>query len=139
MPFEPPLLPPDAPPQLREFWQLWRAGQFFECHEVLEELWRETHGVKRLFFNGLIHCAVAIYQHRRGNAVGAARQLVRAQEKLASFRPRFDGVEVDELLHHVEREIAPSLASLNPSQRGDLDDLKRSLRGRFTRFTEEDS
>lgn len=120
-----------------QFWDLWRREEFFECHEVLEDLWRETHGRERLFLNGHIHCAVAIYQHRRGNAVGAARQLVRAQEKLKPFTPRFQNVEIAPLLNFVESEIAPSLAVLEESQRAQLETLRAHLKEKYRHFPDE--
>ncbi len=117
----------DAPPQLREFWELWQNEEFFACHEVLEELWRQSAEPKRRFYNGLIHAAVAIYQHRRGNPVGAARQWVRAQVKLAPFAPEYDDVNVELLLRAVEMEIAPSLRRLDESEERRLEILRRDL------------
>lgn len=117
----------DAPSQLHEFWELWQNEEFFACHEVLEELWRQTAEPKRRFYNGLIHAAVAIYQHRRGNKVGAARQWVRAQVKLAPFVPAYDDVNVESLLRAVETEIAPSLRRLNEIEERQLAELRRDL------------
>jgi predicted metal-dependent hydrolase len=131
LPFPVPDIPVEAAVLYQEFWQLWSEEKFFACHEVLEVLWRETTGPQRLFYNGLIHCAVAMYQHRRGNAVGAARQLVRAGVKLQAFRPRHFEVDVDALLTGVERAIAPSLSTLDEKQRTHLAALEQSLRRRF--------
>lgn len=124
LPYLPPGMAADTPQLYRQFWQLWRQEKFFACHEVLEELWRETAGPQRRFYNGLIHCAVAVYQHRRGNAVGAARQLLRARMKLAPFGPMHHEVDVEALLAGVEREVAPSLAQLSAAQRERLEELK---------------
>jgi predicted metal-dependent hydrolase len=114
-----------SPAAYRQFWQLWSEQKFFECHEVLEDLWRETSGELRLFYNGLIHCAVAIYQHRNGNAEGAARQLVRAQVKLLRFAPEYSGVDVGALLGTIEHEIQASLDALNTRQQARLLELRR--------------
>lgn len=128
LPFEPPLLAPDGPAAYRRFWQLWREERFWECHEALEELWRDTTGARRWFYNGLIHCAVAVYQHRRGNAVGAARQLARAEEKLARFRPAYEDVNVDALLEGVARAVQESVARLSIGQREDIEQLRERIR-----------
>ena len=117
----------DAPPQLLTFWELWQCEEFFACHEVLEDLWRQTTGPRRTFYNGLIHAAVAMYQQRRGNAVGAARQMVRAQVKLAPFVPEFDDVDVESLLRLVEAEIAPSLRRLTENEAQKVETLRRDL------------
>jgi len=133
LPFSPPSIPDGAPELYREFWRLWHEEKFFACHEVLEALWRVTPGAQRLFYNGLIHCAVAIYQHRRGNAVGAARQLLRAQVKLQRFRPAYYEVDIDGLLASVECVVAPSVSALSASQQAQLRELRRSLEERIER------
>jgi uncharacterized protein len=94
---------------------------------VLEELWRRESGAQREFLNGLIHAAVALYQHRRGNAVGAARQLVRAKVKLSPLAPQHYEVQVGALLSAVETEIAPSLAALSPRQKAQVNELQERL------------
>ena len=125
-------MPQNAPPSYREFWHLWQKQDFFGAHEILEELWRETHDERKLFFNGLIHAAVALYQHQRGNAIGAARQSVRMQEKLQAYAPQFYGVRVAELTRFVETEIAPSLALLNASQNAQLETLRALVKEKIT-------
>ncbi|MVP00450.1 DUF309 domain-containing protein [Paenibacillus lutrae] len=49
---------------------------FFECHEVLEEYWKEA-GAHPLAdaYVGLIQLAVGLYHQRRGNLAGAAKML----------------------------------------------------------------
>jgi hypothetical protein len=128
-----PKIPADAPQEYGKFWQLWRDEKYFECHEVLENLWRATSGPHRWFLNGLIHGAVALYQHRRGNAVGAARQLLRAQIKLESFRPKYFELDVDGFLSAVAREIEPSLDVLSTRQREQIPLLEHTIRQRMAR------
>ena len=126
-------IPEEAASDYAEFWKLWQAGEFFNAHERLEELWRQTQGEQKLFFNGLIHAVVALYQHQRGNALGACRQCVRMQEKLAPFAPEFYGVQVDQLVGTVENQIAPSRAQLNETQVAQLESLRDRLRERLNR------
>jgi predicted metal-dependent hydrolase len=133
LPFPVPDIPEGAAVLYGEFWKLWGEEKFFACHEVLESLWRETTGPQREFYNGLIHCAVAVYQHRRGNAVGAARQMVRAQVKLQAFRPRHFEVDVEALLNGVEDAVARSLSTLDAQQQTQLAALRQSLQGHMTR------
>jgi predicted metal-dependent hydrolase len=136
-----PKIPADAPQEYGKFWHLWRDEKYFECHEVLEQLWRETQSPHRVFLNGLIHGAVAIYQHRRGNAVGAARQLLRAQVKLEAFRPKYFELDVDGFVCAVQCEVAPSCEVLSVRQREQLNKLEISIRQRiapeFTDFVKE--
>jgi predicted metal-dependent hydrolase len=128
LPFEPPT---EFSPDLGEFWQLWREERFWACHEALEEVWKDEVEPRRSFLNGLIHGAVAVFQHRRGNAVGAARQMVRAQVKCERHRPAREGVNLEAFLAGVEAEIAPSREHLNDFQREALRELEARLRTKY--------
>ncbi len=125
LPFEPPTR---FPPDCAEFWQLWREEKFWACHEALEEVWKQEVEPRRSFLNGLIHGAVAVFQHRRDNANGAARQLLRAQIKLKQHLPAREGVDLTAFLAGIEREIAPSLQKLSEKQRDSLRELENRLR-----------
>lgn len=116
----------------REFWDLWQKEQFWACHEALETLWRDAEQPQKRFLNGLINAAVAVYQARRGNAEGAARQLLRAQIKLRPFQPSRDGVDLDALLQGVEREVARMQSQLTEEQRSRLEQLERQLFEKYT-------
>jgi predicted metal-dependent hydrolase len=82
--------------------QLYRVGEFFECHEVLEELWTPMRGPHRLFLQALIHFAVAFYHQQRRNPLGAERQLRKALRKLERYLPMYEGVDTATL--HQEGE-----------------------------------
>ncbi len=73
--------------------QLYREGAFFECHEVLEDLWRPMRGPHRLFLQSLIHFAVAFYHQQRRNPVGAERQLRKGLRKLSGYLPSYEGLD----------------------------------------------
>ncbi|KAB7708867.1 DUF309 domain-containing protein [Bacillus aerolatus] len=52
---------------------------YFECHEVLEEYWKEkTEQARDSVWVGLIQTAVSFYHHRRGNFAGAKKLAVKA-------------------------------------------------------------
>lgn len=78
-------------------------GQFFECHDTLEELWRLEKGPVRSFYQGILQIGVAFYQLLRGNYRGAVKLLDSGLELLEPFGPRFMGVEVGELLDEAGR------------------------------------
>ncbi len=125
LPCPPPL---ECPADMGEFWQLWRAEQFWACHEALEEIWLDASQPRKRFLNGLIHGAAATFQWRRGNAVGAARQLVRAQVKLEPFCPVYEKLDVSRFLAGLQSEIAPALLQLTDKQRAALRELETRLR-----------
>ena len=125
LPFEPPL---EHPPDMAEFWRLWRDEKFWACHEALESVWLEAPHPRKRFLNGLIHGAAATFQFRRGNAVGAARQWVRATVKLEPYLPVYEKLQVAQFLEGLETEIAPSMEQLTPKQRAALMALESRLR-----------
>ena len=73
--------------------ELFNRGEFYDCHEVLEEVWTPTRQPERWFLQSLIHFAVGFYHHQRGNKAGATRQLRKGLHKIAGYLPRWGGVE----------------------------------------------
>ncbi len=62
-------LPPYPASYCKGVW-LFDRRYFFECHEVLEELWKETVGTPKLFYQMLIHAAVCFVHWENGNRKG---------------------------------------------------------------------
>src|SRR5690242_1361428 len=82
---------------------LFNAGQFFECHEVLEEIWLKAEGPERELLHALIQSAVALHHFQRGNLKGAQSVSRRARGKLEKLPPR--------ILRLDTRKFAESLGS----------------------------
>ncbi len=62
----------EYPEKYLEGIRLFNEEDFFECHEVLEELWSETLGAEKKFYQGLIQAAVALFHFGNENLGGAA-------------------------------------------------------------------
>ena len=73
------------PPQYRRGIELFNAGEFFACHEALEEIWLPAQGVEREFLHAIIQAAVALHHYQRGNYKGAASVYERARRKLEAL------------------------------------------------------
>jgi predicted metal-dependent hydrolase len=86
---------------LDEGLELIRAGEFFDAHEELEDEWRSAPDEEHDFLQGLVHVAVAWLHAERGNRNGCERQLVKAERRLAGYRPSHRGVDVDTVLADV--------------------------------------
>ncbi len=76
---------------------------FFECHEVLEEYWKEfTDRTKQHPLVGYILLSTAMYHWRRGNTIGAGRSLKKAisrLEKVSKEHPSFsEGINIENLV-----------------------------------------
>ena len=85
--------------------ELFNQQKFFECHEVLEEIWTPARGPERLFLQALIHFAVGLYHHQRGNRPGAERQLRKGLKKISGYLPDYWGVETEKLRRAIERRL----------------------------------
>lgn len=94
--------------------ELYRAGEFFECHEVLEELWTPMRGPRRLFLQGLIHFAVAFHHLERSNRLGAERQLRKALRKIQPYLPQYEGVDTATLHREGQQCLARILQGETP-------------------------
>jgi predicted metal-dependent hydrolase len=99
--------------------RLIRDGAYFEAHEALEDEWRTAPAAERDFLQGLVHIAVAWLHAERGNRNGCERQLVKAERRLAGYRPRHRGVDVDAILDGVAtaRDVAATGSLALPAPR----------------------
>jgi predicted metal-dependent hydrolase len=74
---------------------------FFEAHDTWEELWMQTTGPHRLFYQGLIQVAVGFYHLSNGNYKGACSQFGKAIAKLEHYLPAYQGIETSRLIGRV--------------------------------------
>ncbi|UUZ79311.1 DUF309 domain-containing protein [Paenibacillus sp. P26] len=75
------------------------ARDYFECHEVMEEFWKEhPDDPLRDTYEGLIQLAVAQYHHRRGNVAGAVKMLTCALHNMKPEHLERLGLEPETLL-----------------------------------------
>jgi predicted metal-dependent hydrolase len=82
------------------------AREFYECHEVLEDVWLEEKPPRKLFLQAIIHFAVAFYHEGRENPVGALRQLRKGIAKLAPYLPVYEDVDTSRLFDEGLRCLA---------------------------------
>ena len=88
------------------------AGRFFDAHEAWEDLWRETGGPLRLYYQGLVQTAVGLHHLHRGNLNGARAQLSKALNKLEQYPPAFSRIDNGRLVE----DIRGLLEELTPRQ-----------------------
>lgn len=103
-------VPKNSPAEYVAFWRQWQRGEYFACHETLEELWRREASDAKPFYQGLIHGAVALHHAESKNVIGATRQLEKARRRLAPFGEEYLGVNIAEFLRDVETKIESKLA-----------------------------
>jgi uncharacterized protein len=85
--------------------ELLNRGEFFDAHEVLEDVWRAAPAAEKKFLQGLIQVAVGLHHHSRGNRVGARSLLARAHKNLSAYPARHRGIDLAGLRTQVERWV----------------------------------
>jgi predicted metal-dependent hydrolase len=83
--------------------RLFNAREFYDAHEVWEDVWRESEGMEKRFLQGLIQAAVAFHHHSTGNVAGAGSLMERARKNLAGCPAEFGGIRLEALLESLER------------------------------------
>lgn len=79
------------------------AGQWYECHETLEDLWIGEEGEAREFFQGTLQIAVALHHWRNGNFGGAVSLLHGGAERLGHVSDSCMWVDVFRLIADANR------------------------------------
>lgn len=84
---------------------------FFESHEVWEELWADVQGPARRFYQGLIQAAVCLHHFGNGNTGGARKLYHGCRSYLDEYAPKYLGLELDAFLEQLADCCAEILAS----------------------------
>ena len=90
------------------------ATDFFEAHEVWEDLWTESYGDDRRFVQGLIQAAVGLFHYSSGNLGGAVKLYRTSREYMAPVGSPFWGLDVNEFWKHMETCYRPLLGPQPP-------------------------
>ncbi|WP_079479902.1 DUF309 domain-containing protein [Halobacillus salinus] len=84
---------------------------YFECHEVLEEYWKETNpGDRSSVWVFLIQLSVSLYHHRRGNFKGAHKLIKRCsvtfpKHKASLVQLGLDVKKMERLITKLEKSV----------------------------------
>jgi hypothetical protein len=81
------------------------AGEFWEAHETLEELWRHEEDAVRSLYQGILQVGVGFHHLLRGNYHGATAKLRAGLDRLAPYGPVCRGVDVAGLAAAAERRL----------------------------------
>jgi uncharacterized protein len=100
--------------------RLFNARNFFEAHEVWEDLWRDERGAARSYYQGLIQAAVCLYHFGRGNTRGAKKLYQSSRAYLETYRPSYCGLDLERLLSDLDRCCADLAACPNEAPRATL-------------------
>jgi predicted metal-dependent hydrolase len=73
------------------------AREFFEAHEVWEEVWLVEAEPEKTFLQGIIQIAAAFHHYRRGNSDGAETLLAAGIVKITRFPADHRGLAIHDL------------------------------------------
>lgn len=112
-----------APDGLRQGIQMYNQGEYYECHEVLEDAWRAESDDIRYLYQGILQIGVAFHHLGNRNWRGAVGLLTGGIEKVSRYPSRCMGVDTAKLV----REAQICLDRLHELGRDNVDDFDWSL------------
>jgi len=102
------------PEQYLEALRLFNDEDFFECHDVLEEIWADTQGGEKKFYQGLIQLSISLFHFGNDNFGGARKLYESSRKYLEAYRPTCMGIDVDRLLDDHQRCFTELLNCADP-------------------------
>lgn len=106
------------PNEYYKFFEKFNAGEYYECHDLLEEIWMGDKNNK--FLQGLLQMAVAIYHFENGNIYGSRALFKSAHKYLTAYLPIYWELNLEWVIKYIEE----SLAILPMQDKVPLDELQ---------------
>jgi uncharacterized protein len=88
--------------------------EYFDAHEVWEDLWHECGPENRRFIQGLIQAAVALYHWNNGNWRGARRLFQSGRDYMSVYPSRHLGLDRERFWREMERAVVDLLRDPPP-------------------------
>lgn len=85
--------------------ECFNAERYWECHEVLEGLWRLKQGEEKRFLQGVILVCAAFVHHQKGEEEVAFGVLSRGAKQLEFSAPEYGGFGVARLRQNVQEML----------------------------------
>ena len=90
----------EYPAEYYEFFIKFNEGDYYTCHDLLEDMWMTDK--RNLFLKGLLQMSVAIYHYSYGNVKGARLMMQAAHDYLQSYRPKFWDLDLEKVYPFLE-------------------------------------
>ena len=100
---------------------LFNEHEFFEAHEVWEDIWHMAYGLKHSFYQGLIQCSVALEHYRRSNPRGVVSLYKSYQTKFVDVPDVFMGLDVKAFLAKMRAALSPVIDAPALPERGEIE------------------
>jgi hypothetical protein len=102
---------PQYPPEYLAGVRFFNEREFFESHEILEDIWNACPLESRSFYQGLIQAAVALHHFSNGNVWGARKLYWSSRKYLEPYQPYYLGLDVSRFLADMNTCFEDLLAS----------------------------
>lgn len=95
--------PGDVPDLVLKGIEEFNKGEFYECHEYLEEAWMQEPRNVRFLYQGILQVGVGFYHQQNGNWRGATGLIRNGTARLREFEPVALGIDVARLVRESEQ------------------------------------
>ncbi len=85
--------------------ELFNAERYWECHEVLEGMWRQKQGKEKRLLQGIILVCAAFVHHQKGEEEVALSVLRRGANQLEYSAPTYGSFRIPALKRNVEQVL----------------------------------
>ncbi|MDQ3833955.1 MAG: DUF309 domain-containing protein [Actinomycetota bacterium] len=116
-------VPEEIPELVLKGIEEFNKGEFYECHEYLEEAWMQEPKRVRFLYQGILQVGVGFYHLQNGNWRGATGLLRNGTVRLKEFEPATLGIDVARLVRECERCLR-ELEELRRERIGEFDQTK---------------
>ena len=113
-------VPAEVPELVLKGMEEFNKGEFYECHEYLEEAWMQEPGRVRFLYQGILQVGVGFYHLKNSNWSGATGLLRNGTARLKEFEPETLGIDVARLVRECERCLR-ELEELGRDRVGEFD------------------
>lgn len=100
--------------------KLFNQGEYYQCHDALEEAWVADKSPARELYRGILQVGIAYYQIQRGNYRGAIKMLLRLRQWLDPLPPVCRGVNIAKLRDNAA-QVQAIITELGPERLGEFD------------------
>lgn len=118
----------EYPLEYYEFFIKFNEGEYYTCHDLLEEIWLSDK--ENFFLKGMLQMTVALYHYEYGNVKGARMMMEAARDYIQPYRPFYWGVNLEEVNGFIEKCLAtmpPHIDRVPFTKRGELPSLPTLL------------
>jgi predicted metal-dependent hydrolase len=110
-------------PLAREGIEKFNRGEYYACHDDLEEAWRKDESAVRDLYKAIVQVAIAYYQIEKKTYRGAVKMFLRVRQWLYPLPDHCRGVDIAQLRQDAFA-VHESLIGLGPDR---IDEFDRTL------------